>query len=152
PGAWTLRVVPNKFPALLGDEELQASGEGIYDRMSGVGVHEVIVETPDHGASLGRLSVEGVNDVLSAYRERLLTLRKDPRLEYVLTFKTPGAAAGASLEHPHSQLTGMLIAPELVQEELDGATRYYRLKERCAWCDIVRQEQRDGARLVLAES
>jgi UDPglucose--hexose-1-phosphate uridylyltransferase len=152
PEAWTLRVVPNKFPALLGDEELHASGEGIYDRMSGVGVHEVIVETPDHGASLGRLPVTGVSDVLSAYRERLLALRKDPRLEYVLIFKNHGAAAGASLEHPHSQLIGMPIVPELVQEELDGATRYYRLKERCAWCDIVRQEQRDGTRLVLAES
>jgi UDPglucose--hexose-1-phosphate uridylyltransferase len=152
PGGWTLRVVPNKFPALLGDEEIQASGDGIYDRMNGVGVHEVIVETADHGASLGRLPVAAVGDVLLAYRERLLALRKDPRLEYVLIFKNHGAAAGASLEHPHSQLIGMPIVPELVQEELDGATRYYRHKERCAWCDIVRQEQQDGARLVLAES
>ena len=148
---WTLRVVPNKFPALHGDEDLQAHGDGIYDRMNGVGVHEVIIETPDHGASLGRLPVAAVADVLLAYRERLLALRKDPRLEYVLIFKNHGAAAGASLEHPHSQLLGMPIVPELVQEELKGAMRYYRLKERCAWCDIVRQERRDGARLVLAE-
>jgi UDPglucose--hexose-1-phosphate uridylyltransferase len=86
-----------------------------------------------------------------AYRERLLALRKDPRLEYVLIFKNHGVAAGASLEHPHSQLIATPILPELVAEELEGAVRYFRMKERCVWCDIVRQERRDGARLVLEE-
>ena len=86
-----------------------------------------------------------------AYRERLLALRKDPRLEYVLIFKNHGVAAGASLEHPHSQLIATPILPELVAEELEGAVRYFRMKERCVWCDIVRQERRDGSRLVLEE-
>jgi UDPglucose--hexose-1-phosphate uridylyltransferase len=117
--------------------------------MNGVGVHEVIVETPDHGARMGSLSVAAVADILRAYQDRLLALRQDPRLEYGMVFKNHGAAAGASLEHPHSQLIALPIVPEMVQEELAGATRYHRMKKRCAWCDVVRQERRDGVRLVL---
>jgi UDPglucose--hexose-1-phosphate uridylyltransferase len=150
-GQWTLRVVPNKFPALQIEGELSPSGEGIYDRMNGVGAHEVIVETPDHFANLGTLSVGALADVLYAYRERLLDLRKDPRFEYILIFKNQGAPAGASLEHPHSQLIATPIIPELVAQELAGAERYYRMKERCVWCDIVRQERRDGQRIILEE-
>jgi UDPglucose--hexose-1-phosphate uridylyltransferase len=150
-GQWTLRVVPNKFPALQIEGDLQPTGEGIYDRMNGVGAHEVIIETPDHFANLGTLSVGAVADVIFAYRERLLDLKKDPRFEYILLFKNQGAPAGASLEHPHSQLIATPILPELVVEELEGAARYYRMKERCVWCDIVRQERRDGKRIVLEE-
>ena len=150
-GPWTVRVVPNKFPALHSDGEVHASGEGIYDRIDGVGAHEVVIESPDHFASLGTLPAAHVGEVLVAYRERLLALRKDPRLEYVLIFKNHGVAAGASLEHPHSQLIATPILPELVAEELEGAIRYFRMKERCVWCDIVRQERRDGTRLVLEE-
>jgi UDPglucose--hexose-1-phosphate uridylyltransferase len=148
-GPWTVRVVPNKFPALHADGEVLAAGDGIYDRIDGVGAHEVVIESPDHFAGLGTLPAAHVGEVLVAYRERLLALRKDPRLEYVLIFKNHGIAAGASLEHPHSQLIATPILPELVAEELQGAMRYFRMKERCVWCDIVRQERRDGSRLVL---
>lgn len=150
-GQWTLRVVPNKYPALQIEGELQPEGEGIYDRMNGVGAHEVIIETPDHWATLGSMPVGAVADLLYAYRERLLDLRKDPRFEYILIFKNHGEAAGASLEHPHSQLIATPILPELVEEELAGAWRYYRMRERCVWCDIVRQERRDGKRLILEQ-
>ena len=150
-GPWTVRVVPNKFPALHPDGEVHAAGEGIYDRIDGVGAHEVVIESPDHFASLGTLPAAHVGEILVAYRERLLALRKDPRLEYVLIFKNHGVAAGASLEHPHSQLIATPILPELVAEELEGAARYFRMKERCVWCDVVRQERRDGSRLVLEE-
>jgi UDPglucose--hexose-1-phosphate uridylyltransferase len=150
-GPWTVRVVPNKFPALHTDGEVHAAGEGIYDRMDGVGAHEVVIETPEHVAGLESLPVSHVGEVLVAYRERLLALRKDPRLEYVLIFKNHGVAAGASLEHPHSQIIATPILPELIAEELEGALRYFRMKERCVWCDVVRQERRDGTRLVLEE-
>jgi UDPglucose--hexose-1-phosphate uridylyltransferase len=150
-GPWTVRVVPNKFPALHADVEVHSAGEGIYDRMDGVGAHEVVIESPDHFTGLGTLPVTHVGEVLVAYRERLLALRKDTRLEYVLIFKNHGVAAGASLGHPHSQLIATPILPELVAEELQGAIRYFRMKERCVWCDIVRQERRDGSRLVLED-
>ena len=144
---WSYRVVPNKFPALRIEGELEPAGEGLFDRMNGVGAHEVVIETPQHGASLAGLSVDAVADVLFAFRERMLDLKKDPRFAYVLVFKNHGEAAGASLEHPHSQLIATPIIPIMVSEELAGSAQYYDMKERCVWCDMIRQERRARARL-----
>jgi UDPglucose--hexose-1-phosphate uridylyltransferase len=149
---WSLRVVPNKFPALRIEGELEPSGEGLYDRMNGVGAHEAVIETPQHEASLATLSTDQVADVLYAYRERMVDLKKDPRFEYILVFKNHGAAAGASLEHPHSQLIATPIIPIMVSEELNGAAQYYDMKERCVWCDVVRQERRNPRRRIVAEA
>jgi UDPglucose--hexose-1-phosphate uridylyltransferase len=146
---WSLRVVANKFPALRIEGELEPSGEGLYDRMNGVGAHEVVIETPDHAATLATLPVDAVAEVLLAYRERVVDLKKDPRFEYILVFKNHGAAAGASLEHPHSQLIATPIIPIMVQEELKGAAEYYGMKERCVWCDVIRQERRDRRRIIM---
>jgi UDPglucose--hexose-1-phosphate uridylyltransferase len=146
---WSLRVVPNKFPALRIEGELEPSGEGLYDRMNGVGAHEVVIESPEHGASLATLPMTAVADVLAACRERVIDLKKDPRFQYVLVFKNHGAAAGASLEHPHSQLIATPIIPIMVLEELKGAAEYYEMKERCVWCDIVHQERRSRHRIIV---
>jgi UDPglucose--hexose-1-phosphate uridylyltransferase len=148
---WTFRVVPNKFPALRIEGELEPSGEGPFDRMHGIGAHEVIIETPEHQASLASLSVDALTDVLVAFRERMLDLRKDGRFQYILVFKNHGDAAGASLEHPHSQLIATPIIPIMVAEELEGAAKYYSRRERCVWCDIVREERR-GRRRLIAEA
>src|SRR5688572_13202381 len=126
---WSYRVVANKFPALRIEGDLEPEGEGLFDKMNGVGAHEVIIETPDHGASLSTMPLDAVVDVLVAYRERMRDLKKDPRFEYVLVFKNYGEAAGASLEHPHSQLIATPIMPISVTEELDGASRYWERKE-----------------------
>ena len=146
---WTVRVVPNKFPALRIEGELEPSGEGLYDRISGVGAHEVIIESPDHGAALATLPAEQVADVLRAYRDRMRDLRRDPRFEYVIVFKNHGEGAGASLEHPHSQLIATPTVPSMVEEELEGALRHFQIKKRCIWCDIVHQERRGGGRVVV---
>jgi UDPglucose--hexose-1-phosphate uridylyltransferase len=148
---WSLRVVPNKFPALRIEGDLEPSGEGLYDRMNGVGAHEVVIETPDHYASLATLPSDAVADVFLTFRDRILDLKKDPRFEYVLVFKNHGEPAGASLEHPHSQLIATPIIPIMVSEELKGSQEYWERKERCVWCDIIRQERRDRRR-VVAES
>jgi len=146
---WSYRVVANKWPALRIEGSLDASAEGLYDRMEGIGAHEVVVETPDHQATLASLPIDAVADVLLAYRERVLDLKKDGRFQYILVFKNHGEAAGASLEHPHSQLIATPIIPIMVEEELSGSAAYYARKERCVWCDIVRQERRDRRRLIL---
>jgi len=145
---WTLRVVSNKFPALQIEGELNRRGEGIYDLMNGVGAHEVIIETTDHDLDLADLSTEQIRDVLWAFRERILDLRNDVRFRYILVFKNHGLAAGASLEHSHSQLIAMPIVPKRVQEEIEGSRRYYNFKERCIFCDIVRQEILTEKRIV----
>jgi UDPglucose--hexose-1-phosphate uridylyltransferase len=152
---WKLRVVPNKFPALRIEGELEPSGEGVFDRMNGIGAHEVIIETPDHGASLAELPESQVVAVLEAWRQRMVDLQKDVRFGYVSVFKNHGEAAGASLEHPHSQLIATPIVPMMVEQELEGALRHFRMRKRCIWCDIIRQEMqgrtRGLGRLILGE-
>lgn len=146
---WNLRVVPNKFPALRVEGQMTRSGEGIYDRMTGIGAHEVIIETPDHQATLGTMSDKQLADIIFSMRDRIVDLRKDFRLRYILIFKNHGEGAGASLEHPHSQLIALPVVPKRVQEELDGSLRYFQFRERCIFCDIVQQELQDGRRVVL---
>ena len=145
---WDLRVVPNKFPALQVEGLLDREGEGLFDRMNGIGAHEVIIETPDHDRSLALMSEPELERVLWAFRERMLDLRQDHRLRYILVFKNHGAAAGATLDHPHSQLIALPIVPDFVREEIEGARRHYEIKERCVFCDIVHQELRDGRRVI----
>ncbi len=145
---WTLRVMPNKFPALQIYGDLNKAGEGIFDKMNGIGAHEVIVETPDHMLSLATISPKALEDVLWAYYLRLIDLRKDRRFKYVLIFKNEGDAAGASLEHSHTQLIALPIVPKLVKEETDLAKRYYELKERCIFCDVINQELGDRKRVI----
>lgn len=145
---WSLRVVPNKFPALKIEGDLNREGVGIFDKMNGIGAHEVIIETPDHMKDLVDIDTEDFKNVIRAFRERIIDLKKDPRFKYILVFKNQGEAAGASLEHAHSQLIATPILPKRVMEELDGAKQYYDYKERCIYCDIVRQELSDNVRLI----
>jgi UDPglucose--hexose-1-phosphate uridylyltransferase len=146
---WLLRVVNNKFPALATEGQLDRQGEGMFDKMNGVGSHEVIIESPDHHAILTTIPLEAFARMLTAYRERIVGLSQDPRFKYVLVFKNQGRAAGASLEHSHSQLIALPIVPELVQEELSGSKFYYNYKERCVFCDLIRQELQQQARIVV---
>lgn len=145
---WRLRAFPNKFPALRVEGQLDRHGDGIYDRMNGIGAHEVIVETPEHGRRFSDLSEDEIVRVLEAYRERSIDLSRDSRLKYVMIFKNHGDAAGASLDHPHSQLIALPVVPRFVSEEMKGARKHFRLKERCVYCDIVHQELKERVRLV----
>ncbi len=145
---WWIRVVPNKYPALAIEGDLNKTGFGVYDWMNGVGAHEVIVETPEHGKQLPFLDTRQIEDILWAYRARYLDLKKDPRLKHILIFRNYGRVAGASLGHPHSQLVATPVVPVQVAAELAGAQRYQDYHDRCAYCDILRQEMNEGQRLV----
>jgi UDPglucose--hexose-1-phosphate uridylyltransferase len=145
---WTVRVVPNKFPALQVEGDMGREGIGLYDRMNGVGAHEVIIETRDHTDSIATMSAKQIEDVLWAYRDRIIDLKRDLRLRYILIFKNHGAAAGATLEHSHSQLIALPIVPTSVREEINGCRAHYEQKERCLYCDLLRQDTADGDRLV----
>lgn len=145
---WTLRVVPNKFPALRIEGELGKAADGIYDRMHGIGAHEVVIESERHDVDLFDLPENRFQDVLWAYRDRLLDLSKDHRFKSVLIFKNHGAAAGASLAHSHSQLIALPVIPKRVMEEMNGCREYYRFRDRCLFCDIVVQEMDQKVRIV----
>ena len=148
---WQVRVVPNKFPALRIEEHTEKSAIGVYDKLGGFGAHEVIIENPDHQKEIADLPLEQVELVLRAYRDRYLDLKKDPRFKYILIFKNYGAAAGASLEHPHSQLIALPIVPSRVEGEVKGAQRHFEHTDRCIYCDMLSQEASEKARIVLEE-
>ncbi len=145
---WTLRVVPNKYPALVIEGELGKAGEGLYDKMNGIGAHEVLIDTPSHQEIFTHLPVERLTQVFWAFRDRLNDLSRDPRFRYVMVFKNYGRAAGASLEHSHSQLVALPILPRMIVSELEGSLSYYKYKERCIFCDIIRQEIAQDLRVV----
>ena len=146
---WRVRVVPNKFPALEIEGELNKRGEGIYDMMRGVGAHEVIIESPQHLLSTADLSEENLREVFWVYRDRLVDLKKDRRFVYGMLFKNVGSAAGATLEHTHSQLIVTPIVPVDVWEEMTGSLEFYNYRGRCVYCDLIQQELASGKRIVV---
>lgn len=141
-------MVPNKFPALRIEGDLDRQADGMFDKMNGIGAHEVIIETPNHMETLATMPVKRVEDLLWAFRDRILDLKQDRRFKYIMVFKNHGEAAGASLDHPHSQLIALPILPKQVVEELEGAKRYFSNKERCIFCDIIRQESESRIRIA----
>lgn len=146
---WQVRVVANKFPALQIEGELDRRGVGIYDMSGGVGAHEVIVESPYHRKDTSDLLNREIESFISMYCRRALDLVKDKRFKYIMLFKNFGAAAGASLEHPHTQIIALPMIPKNVAEEIRGARNYFEYRERCIFCDIIRQENQEKERIVL---
>jgi UDPglucose--hexose-1-phosphate uridylyltransferase len=147
---WRVRVVPNKFPALRIEGALERRGQGLYDVVTGVGAHEVIIESPDHDRKLGDLPIEGVEEVVQVCRERLADLKRDPRFRAIVIFKTHGLETGVHLGHPSSQLIATPVVPLAVGEELRQARAYHDYRERCVFCDILQQEGEEAARVVTA--
>ena len=137
---WQVRVLPNKYPVLRIEGKLTREGVGMFDMMSGVGAHEVIVETPDHDLELADLPESHICAVMRSYRARVGDLAGDDRFKYALVFKNKGYEAGATMTHAHSQLIATPVTPKRVKEELAGAQRYYEFKRRCVFCDMIKQE------------
>lgn len=145
---WDIRVVPNKFPALMIEGTLDKKGIGTYDRMRGVGAHEVIIESPDHAQSMADMPVERLVRLLKVMRLRWLDLSRDQRFKYVLIFKNHGEAAGASLSHSHTQIIATPVTPKTVALELESAKAHFMLKNRCLFCDIIDYELERQERII----
>lgn len=145
---WQVRVVPNMFPALAIEGEFNRAGVGMFDIMNGIGAHEVIIEHPNHLYNYTEMPVDHIVKIMETYRYRIEDLYRDHRLRYVLVFKNYGSAAGASLGHVHSQIIATPVTPINVKSELNGAKNHYSHKERCIFCDIIRQELSSGERIV----
>ncbi|MCL5269013.1 MAG: galactose-1-phosphate uridylyltransferase [bacterium] len=145
---WSLRVIPNKFAILRIEGDLNRSGDGIYDLMSGIGAHEIVIESPCHDARFGDYSQNKVESVIRAYRDRVIDLNRDMRFKYIQIFRNYGTSAGAMLEHPHSQVIALPITPRWRERNRGGRREYYEYKERCLFCDILNQETKDQSRVV----
>jgi len=147
---WWVRAVPNKFPALSPEGSLERKEEkGFFRMMDGVGVHEVVIETPAHNQLLSLMDDKQVEEILVAYRERYNAIREDPRIKLIIIFKNYGEAAGTSLEHPHSQLVGTPIVPSNIRRKLEEAARYYDDHGCCVYCDVIEEELSAENRIVM---
>lgn len=145
---WSIRVIPNKYPALQPEAKLKRKGMGVFDKISGVGAHEICIESQDHGAEIPLLPVNQIITVLGVLKLRMKDLEKDPRFGYLSLFKNRGLDAGASLEHPHWQLNALPITPSEVSRELRSSEDHFSEKERCLICDILSQEIESNERIV----
>ncbi len=145
---WQVRVVPNKYPALVSSASLERRGLGLLDSMKAVGAHEVVIETPDHDAQWDSLAASHLATVFRVFQERLQALSQDPTHRYILIFRNYKPEAGASLSHPHSQIMALPVVPQIPKEELNNCRRYYLERERCLFCDLIHQEKVVGTRIV----
>lgn len=146
---WWARVIPNLTPILRVEGDLGRRGLGMYDKMNSVGANEIIVDSPEHNKMPEDMGAEQVLRIIRIYRNRVADLERDNRLRYILIFKNSGKGAGALYSHPHSEVMATPIIPKLIKEELDGAKQYYAYKERCIFCDIMREELTVAKRVIF---
>ena len=147
-GNWKVRVVPNKFSAFSSDGETERHIDGLYRWANGVGVHQVIVETPRHDLTPSQIPLEQLKLVTRVYHDHYEAALEDPRVQLVILFKNYGAAAGTSLIHPHSQLMATPLVPTHIRYRTEEARRYYDETGRCVFCETLRIEKEEKERLV----
>lgn len=146
---WRVRVVPNRYPALDSDLEPSFEEQGMYRRMAGSGVHEVIVEGATHTKSVTELPATIMYESLGMYRQRLSALSKEHFLRSAVVIKNVGRPAGASIEHSHSQLIATPILPMRLAAELEAGERWHAEYGRCIWCMMLSEELKLGRRVIL---
>ncbi|AGB41738.1 galactose-1-phosphate uridylyltransferase, family 1 [Halobacteroides halobius DSM 5150] len=145
---WRVRVVPNKFAALDNDIELTEDKRGLYNKKSGFGVAEVVIESNEHHSTLGTHSLDHIEDIIKVLRSRYQKIATDERLKYIQMFKNCGSDAGASLEHPHWQVMATPVVPSAIKEELRGTKEFYNTKGSCVYCQMIDYEIKQEERII----
>ena len=146
--SWSARSAVHPTPLYRIEGEPARRGDGLYDRMRSVGAHEVLIENPRHDRHLWNASDREIERFLVLAAQRIQDLKRDARFKYVSIFKNHGASAGQEFAHPTSQLTATTFVPRRVLYELRAGRDYYEKKERCVFCDILQQEERQNVRLL----
>ena len=140
---WKVRVVPNKFPAveIKGQPPSHSlAEERFFRQMPGYGEHEVIIENPLHNRHPGEIALDQMQNVLECYRHRYINLAENPFLRSVNIYRNHKKEAGASMEHPHSQVIALPFIPFDLREEIEGSHRFYLEKGRCAYCTMIEED------------
>ena len=148
-GPWQVRVVRNKYPALTPAGEPVRTAEGVHRCISGVGYHEVVIESPRHNTCLALETPEDVALFLSVFQGRARTLADDARVEHVICFKNHGETAGTSLVHPHAQLVALPVVPHEIRVRAEEARRHFDDNGSCVFCDMLADEVEDGSRVIV---
>jgi UDPglucose--hexose-1-phosphate uridylyltransferase len=147
-GPWSSRAVVHPHPIFHVEGDAQRSGEGLYDKMQSVGAHELLVESPKHDQQLWQASDAQIEQFLQLIASRILDLKRDRRFKYITVYKNYGPSAGQEFDHPISELTATTFVPRRILYELRAGKEYFAQKERCVFCDIIAQEQRQALRIV----
>jgi len=145
---WQIRVVPNKFPALIPNAEAVSRQYGLYTVMDGFGLHEVVIHSPEHITHFNKLEKFQMKILVDVYKRRIRELKKDKRIESIIVMLNQGKEVGASIEHSHSQILALPLIPPLIQKELDVTRRYFKHHDRCPVCDLIRFEMHEKKRVV----
>ncbi|MGL1935498.1 MAG: galactose-1-phosphate uridylyltransferase [Fibrobacterales bacterium] len=148
---WTIRVFPNKFAALNTQADPKRVSNGMHLKAGGYGISEVIVESPLHNANPALMSACHIKDILSAYKERYTTIASDSNISMVSIFRNHGPTAGASLNHPHSQIIGSMVSTTAINEQINYARRASNTWGTCVYCDLITFELEEKER-IIAES
>lgn len=147
PAQWSVRVIPNKFPALRIEEDDKHYGDG-FRYIGGCGAHEVIIESPNHNLVLADQPVEQIERVLRTAQSRYLDLLRDSRFQTVVIFKNHGEGAGTSLKHPHWQIIATPVVPRMLRLKYSVSTDYFDVAGSCLYCDKVQEEMRHKKRIL----
>lgn len=145
-GGWSVRVVPNKFPFFHIEGDFDRRPEGMYDLMEAIGAHEIVIEAPEHHQNLATFESVQIEGILRAYRDRVRDLARDQRFQQILIIKN---YPGVFNRHPHSHLMALPVIPKRIEEEIGGTLDYFQRKERCIYCDILKEETASGKRVIL---
>jgi UDPglucose--hexose-1-phosphate uridylyltransferase len=148
-GGWRIRVVRHKFSKLSEEGDRNRWDTGIKKGVNGIGIHELIVETPMHNMTTANMSLEQLRDVIQTYKDRLTEIYRDPRVEYVIIFKNSGPSAGTSIEHPLSQIVGIPITPLQIRERFEAFMKFFDETGDCLMCKTIQDELHDGARVLF---
>ncbi len=148
---WSVRVVPNKFPALRIEEGPDRFEEGpLFRAMGGCGAHEVIIESPEHDRLLCQQPVEQIERLLTTLQMRFNDLMRDVRFQTIVIFKNHGEGAGTSLRHPHCQLIATPVVPRMLRLKHAVATDYFDQTGRCLYCVLLEEEMKTGKRVLAS--
>jgi len=145
---WKIRVVSNKFSKLSVEGDRKRWNTELKKRVNGVGLHEVIVETPFHNHTTATMPAEQLSEVIETYKDRFIEIYRDPRVEHVIVFKNSGVSAGTSLEHSLSQIVGIPITPLAIRNRIEGAMRFFDETGDCLVCRTIEDELSDGKRIL----
>jgi len=147
---WRIRVIPNKYSALVPDGEPKRSkAQLFFPHMNGIGDHEVIIESPEHDKTIATMAPEQVEEIFRAYSQRYKELVKDPKYEMIIIFKNHGMNAGTSLRHPHSQVIATPITPMHIRHRVEEAMRYFDDNGDCVYCEMLKKEKKAKERVIL---
>ena len=120
---------------------------GLYEVIKDVGIHETVIETPDHVSNMADLPVGRIREIVQTYVARFNEIEQNTRLTHALIYKNYGLSQFA--HHACSHIMAIPVASLEIAEKLSGAQQYFRDHKRCVYCDLVERETKDKKRIVV---